>query len=112
MLDGQTPTAWWDEGLEEATARAQAALVASLLVDGCDVLVDGTHISPAQVDPLRAAVAGLRLEVRVHAPAAPVDVCVARDAVRSHPIGEACIRRLAGERDAAAGAGWRLTGVG
>ncbi|MFE9736156.1 AAA family ATPase [Streptomyces sp. NPDC005863] len=110
MLDGQTPTAWWDVGVEESTARAQAALVATLLADGCDVLVDGTHVSPAQVAPLRQAVAGLRFTVRVHVLPTPVDVCVARDAGRPHPIGAACIRRLAAERDVADGSGWRLTG--
>ncbi|MGW2223862.1 AAA family ATPase [Streptomyces formicae] len=110
MLDGQTPTAWWADGVEESTARAQAALVGSLLADGCDVLVDGTHVSARQCEPLRQALTGMRLDVRVHALATPVDECLARDAVRPHPIGEACIRRLAGERDEAAAEGWRLSG--
>ncbi|MFD9070560.1 AAA family ATPase [Streptomyces lasiicapitis] len=111
MLDGQAPTAWWPDGFEESTTRAQAALVASLLDDGCDVLVDGTHVSPAQCAPLRTVVAGRRLEVVVHAVRTPVGACVARDAARPHRIGEACIRRLAAEWSAAERGGWRLTGA-
>ena len=108
MLDGQTPTAWWAPGFEESTARAQAAMVASLLADGCDVLVDGTHVRPDQVDPLQAAIAGMRLRVVVHRLDTPADVCVARDLGRPHPIGEACIRRLANDWAAAEASGWRL----
>lgn len=108
MLDGQTPTAWWADGVEESTARAQAALVRQLLADGADVLLDGTHVHPGQVAALRAAITGLPVEVRVLRLDAAADVCVARDAVRPHPIGEACIRRLAVEWVAAEAGGWRL----
>lgn len=109
MLDGQSPTAWWADGVEELTARAQAALVRQLLADGADVLLDGTHVKPGQVAALRSAITGLPVEVRVLRLDTAADVCVARDAVRPHPIGEACIRRLAGEWAAAEAGGWRLT---
>lgn len=108
MLDGQTPTAWWADGSEESTARAQAALVRQLLADGADVLVDGTHVHPGQVAALRSAITGLPVEVRVLRLDTPADVCIARDAVRPHPIGAACIRRLAVEWVAAEAGGWRL----
>lgn len=109
MLDGQSPTAWWADGAEESTARAQAALVASLLADGCDVLVDGTHVDAGQCAALRQAVWGRALDVVVHPVATPVGVCVARDRERPHPIGEACIRELAARRAEAASGGWELT---
>jgi len=108
MLDGQTPTAWWADGAEESTARAQGALVRQLLADGSDVLVDGTHISPRQCAALRDAIAGLDVDVRVHRVDTPADECVTRDAERPHPIGEACIRRLAAEWADAEASGWRL----
>lgn len=108
MLDGQTPTAWWADGAEELTARAQAALVRQLLADGSDVLLDGTHVHPGQVAALREAVAGLPVVVRVLRLDTAADVCVARDLERPHPIGEACIRRLAVEWAAAEASGWRL----
>lgn len=108
LLDGQSPTAWWADGVEESTARAQAALVASLLGDGCDVLVDDTHIAPRQITALHAATAGLHVDVVAHRVDTPADVCIARDAVRPHPIGAACIRRLAAEWAAAEADGWRL----
>lgn len=108
MLDGQTPTAWWADGVEESTARAQAALVRQLLADGADVLLDGTHVHPGQVAALAAALGGLDVDVRVLRVDTPVDVCVARDLERPHPIGEACIRRLAAQWVAAETGGWRL----
>lgn len=108
MLDGQTPTAWWAPSAEESTARAQAALVASLLADGYDVLVDGTHVRPDQAALLQTAIAGLRLRVVVHRLDTPADVCITRDRDRPHPIGEACIRGLAADWAAVEAGGWRL----
>lgn len=108
MLDGQSPTAWWAPGVEESTARGQAALVASLLRDGCDVLLDGTHVSPRQCAALRSAIRGLAVEVVVHRLETPAAECIRRDIVRPHPIGAACIRGLAAEWVAAEEGGWRL----
>lgn len=108
MLDGQTPTAWWAPGTEDITTRAQAALIASLLTDGSDVLVDGTHIAPRQCAALRHAITGLSVRVVVHRLDTPPDVCTARDLNRPHPIGGTCIRRLADEWAAAEADGWRL----
>lgn len=108
MLDGQTPTAWWAPGAEESTARAQAAMVASLLADGCDVLIDGTHVRPDQVAPLQAATAGIRLHIVVHRLDTPADECIRRDLDRPHPIGAYCIRKLAADWAAAEAGGWRL----
>ncbi|MFJ9037925.1 AAA family ATPase [Streptomyces sp. NPDC102406] len=110
MLDAQTPTAWWAGGAEESTARAQAALVGQLLADGADVLVDGTHTAPRQLAALREVVDGWPLTVIVHRVGTGPAVCAARDGVRVHPIGSACIGRLAAEWAAAEAAGWRLTG--
>lgn len=108
MLDGQTPTAWWAPGSEEQTARAQAALVRQLLLDGSDVLVDGTHVHPEQAAALAAAVDGLDIQVHVHRLDTPADECIRRDAERPHPIGADCIRRLADRWAAAEASGWRL----
>ncbi len=110
MLDGQTPSAWWAPGSEQVTARAQAALVGSLLADGWDVLLDGTHIAPRQCEALRAVLAGRVLDVRVHRLNTALAECLRRDAGRPHPIGEPEIRRLAGEWAAAEASGWRLSG--
>ncbi|WP_405673180.1 AAA family ATPase [Streptomyces sp. NBC_01530] len=108
MLDGQTPTAWWADGSEEQTARAQAALTARLLADGCDVVMDGTHVHSGQVAALRDAITGLDVDVRVHRLDTPLDECIRRDLQRPHPIGEACIRQLATQWAAAEAGGWRL----
>lgn len=108
MLDAQTPTAWWANGAEESTARAQAALVHQLLTDGSNVLVDGTHTHPRQTTALADAIAGLDVTVHIHRLNTTADECVARDLDRPHPIGEACIRRLAAEWAGAETGGWRL----
>jgi len=109
MLAAEPRQAWWAPGAEAVTAAAQAGLVRALVDAGSDVLVDGTHLTPDQVDPLRAALAGVDVAWRVHAVVTPLDVCLARDAGRDQPVGQHCIRRLAADHQAATAAGWRLT---
>lgn len=109
MLDGAARQAWWPPGSESATQRAEAALVAQLVADGCDVVVDDTHLHPAQVDPLRSALAGARVRWCVHRVATPPTVCLLRDIARVDPVGAACIRDLHARHRAATDAGWRLT---
>ena len=109
MLAEEPRQAWWAPGAEAVTAAAQAGLVRALVDAGSDVLVDGTHLTPGQVGPLRAAMAGADVDWRVHAVPTPLDVCLTRDAERDQPVGQHCIRRLAAQHQAATAAGWRPT---
>lgn len=109
MLAQEPRQAWWAPGAEAVTAAAQAGLVRALVDAGSDVLVDNTNLTPGQVEPLRAALAGADVEWQVHRVDAQLAECEARDAQREHPVGQLCIRRLAADHQAATAAGWRLT---
>jgi len=109
MLADEPRQEWWAPGAEQVTAAAQAGLVRALVDAGSDVLVDGTHLYPAQLEHLRAAMAGADVEWRVYTVDTSLGECLARDAQRDQPVGQLCIRRLAAQHQAATAAGWRLT---
>jgi predicted kinase len=88
--------AWRGGDTEEQIVAVRNAAIGTLLRHGVDVVCDDTNLPRRTVRDLGALAArhGARLQVWDMTDV-PVEVCVARDAAREHPIGAAVIRGLA-----------------
>jgi predicted kinase len=87
--------AWLGADTEDQIVRVRDAAVSALLRHGTDVVCDDTNLPRRALRQLTALAAGCgaRLELW-DLTGVPVPLCVARDAAREHPIGEAVIREL------------------
>lgn len=96
LQDGYRPE--WEGLIREL----RDALIRALLDRGLGVIVDDTNVHPRDYRDLRAHTRHynratrqvVRIPFRVMEFDTPIDVCVARDAARVHPVGEARIREL------------------
>jgi predicted kinase len=92
MIDGGA----WAVGItEEKVVRARDAVIGDLLRDGIDVVCDDTNLAARTVRELVTVAGRNGAEVEVEdMTGVPLEVCLARDAAREHPVGEAAIRDL------------------
>jgi predicted kinase len=90
MIDGG---AWAAGVTEEKVARARDAVIGDLLRDGVDVVCDDTNLAARTVRELVTVAGRNGADVEVKdMTGVPLETCLARDAARDHPVGEAAIR--------------------
>lgn len=84
-----------EPGHEEALTEAQHSAICALLLHGRDVIVDDTNLRQEHVDDLReiADQYGAEFVIKDFTDV-PLETCLARDAVRSNPVGETVIRGM------------------
>jgi predicted kinase len=110
MLDSTGRETPWQRDRELSTERIQALIAREVVESGHDLVIDNTHLHPGQIEPVRAALAGLDVTWVVHdLTGVPLLTCVARDFRRARPVGEQAIRALHTRWATAAASGWRLT---
>lgn len=89
MLDGGA----YSYENEEFVRAARDGLINAALSRGYSVIVDDTNLHPLHERQIRGLVEvwGIAVEV-VSLLDVPLETCIARDAQRAHPVGEAVIR--------------------
>ena len=91
MLDADRRADW---AAEQTVVRMLEQSVAALIADGYDVIVDNTHLQRKIPGRLRTALAGQAGFIVHDLTDVDVEECIARDAARDRPVGEAVIRSM------------------
>ena len=100
----------WGREVENVVFDAMLAGALSAVKEGCDVVLDNTHLTPNWPRRYRKELNPFDVEWKVHdLTGVSVEECIARDALRANPVGEAVIRRLAGNLEKSRKDRWRLT---
>lgn len=84
----------YSTGNESLVTRARDVLICSALTLGWSVVVDDTNVQPHHEQSIRALAAVLGAAVSVITFDTPVEECIRRDALRTHPVGEVVIRQM------------------
>ena len=79
---------------ERLVTRVQNSMIRALLQDGRDVVVDNTNLNPQHAGHLVSLLQGLGAVVKYQDFDVPVDVAIARDALRENPVGADGIRSV------------------
>lgn len=111
MMDPPTPEGrpLWSYAHEHTTQIIQVQAVRALVLDGYDLVIDDTNLTPAEPTRLRDAVGRLAWFVVHDLTDVPVEECIRRDAERPSGVGVDVIRNLAAQHAAARAEGWQLT---
>jgi hypothetical protein len=100
----------WTQARENIAVSAMIASARAAIVAGSDISLDNTHLVPRLPSMYRREFSPLGVTWQVHSfMSVSVDECIARDALRSDPVGEDVIRKLNDRYIGAGKSGWRLT---
>jgi predicted kinase len=84
-----------DRGWEQVCTIAQHAQIKALLDAGMHVICDDTNLNDCETATLVYLAMCAEARVRVQDfTSVPIEVCIARDAARPHPVGAQAIRRM------------------
>lgn len=110
MLGFPAGSPQWTRDKETVAVSTMVAGMKAAILAGRDIVADNCHMTPSTPRLYRKHLGSLGVEFIVHdLTDVPVDECIARDALRPEPVGEAVIRRLAASGEKAREGGWRLT---
>lgn len=107
MADASDVAKHWTKEFEKTALKIQEQAILTLIEDGYDVIVDNCHVTkrgPGRIKTLLAHRNDVIFVVHDLSTDTTAEECVARDSLRTNPVGPDVINRLEKSRR-----GWRLT---
>ena len=100
----------WSQEREDVAIKTMIAGAKAAILAGFDICIDNTHLHPRLPRMYRKEFGPLGVEWAViDLTNIPIEECIARDAQRAEPVGEAVIRKMAATLERSRAQNWRLT---
>ncbi len=85
----------WNDRNEKLILQVRDTLLKKFIVDGYDVIIDDTNLSPKHEKRIKS-ILSKEIEIKIidHFLKIPVEKCIERDSLRDKPVGEDIIRQM------------------